>query len=93
MPLPLLFPLPLLCCAQFVDVPESAKVGDRLTVAAFPGEPEAEVNPGKKGNAWVACVPLLKTNDQRQATFDGHVLVAPSGDACVAPTVAQGPIS
>ncbi len=76
-----------------MDVPASANVGDRLTVAAFPGDPEPEVNPGKKGNAWVACVPLLKTDDKRVATFEGQPLVAPSGEACVAPTVALGPIS
>lgn len=78
---------------QLLDAPVGAKAGHRLGVAAFPGEPDAEVNPSKKGNAWSACIPLLKTDDMRRATFGGHVLVAPNGEACLAASVAQGSIS
>ena len=83
------------CChCQFVDPPASAAVGERLIVSELPGEPEAEVNPAKKNNAWTACVPLLKTNGDRVATFNGHVLRAQhSGEPCIAPSVADGPIS
>ncbi len=77
---------------QFVDPPADAPIGSRVTPDGFDSAPEAEVNPGKKNNAWTSCVPLLRTNENRVATFNGAVLLA-VGKPCTAPTVANGPIS
>lgn len=33
---------------ELVRVPEGAKPGDRVTVAAFPGQPDEQLNPKKK---------------------------------------------
>lgn len=49
--------------------PEGAKVGDRVTVAGFEGEPAPELN--TKNKIFDAVQPDLKTNDELVATYKG----------------------
>ena len=52
--------------------PEGAQIGDRVTCAAFPGEPLAEIN--QKNNVFTLVAPDLKTNDALLGTYKGNTL-------------------
>ena len=91
---PCFFPVRVCAPPQFVDPPAEARIGERVIVAGSTGEPDVEVNPAKKVNPWVACVPHLATDAGRVAAFKGQPLIAAEcGGRCTAPTVAGGPIS
>lgn len=80
---------------EFVDPPEGAAVGERITIAGFAESRDKApdlVNPAKKGNPWSAFAPELLTNSERIACYRG-IPLATSAGPCVAPTQANAPIS
>lgn len=76
---------------EFVIPPDAAKVGERISFAEFPGEPEDEKKIKKK-KVWEACAPDLATNAQGIACYKGAQWTTSAG-ACTAATVKGGPIS
>ena len=68
---------------ELIAPPSSAPVGTRLslsTVDVLVHQPDAVIDPKKKGNVWEKIKGGLKTDDQGRATFDGGVWRTPQGD-------------
>ena len=63
---------------KFVDPPEGAEIGERVTVAGFEGEPATE-NQVIKKKMLDAIFPDLKTNDEGVATYKGVPLSTSAG--------------
>ena len=63
---------------KFVDPPEGAKVGERVSVAGFDGEPATE-NQVIKKKMLDAIFPDLKTNGDGVATYKGSPLSTSAG--------------
>jgi len=71
--------------------PTDSVVGDRVTVAEYPGTPDGQLNPKKK--IWETLKPDVRTNADRVATFKGAVLQIEGKGPVVAPTLADVQIS
>lgn len=54
---------------EILTPPEGCKPGDRVSVAEYPGEPDAELNPKKK--IWEQVMPDLLTDGTGKATYKG----------------------
>jgi methionyl-tRNA synthetase len=67
---------------EFVVPPSDAKIGERIIVEAFPGEPATENQVGKK-KMLEAILPDLKTNHDGVACYKGIPLMTTAGK-CVA---------
>jgi tRNA-binding EMAP/Myf-like protein len=80
---------------EFVVPPADAKVGERVTFDAYPGEP-VEATKLKKKKGWETCAPHLATDASGVATYRGAAGAAAwmtSAGPCTAATVKSGPIS
>lgn len=80
---------------EFIVPPADAKVGERITFAAYPGEP-VDAAKIKKKKGWETCAPHLATNASGVATYQGAAGAAEwmtSAGPCTAATVKNGPIS
>jgi len=81
---------------ELVRPPAGCIAGDRVLVQDVntPGakfescRPKGQVNAKKKNHAWRKSMPGLKTNAQRQATYQGHVLLTDKGP-CLVKTLAN----
>jgi len=76
---------------EFVEPPANAAVGERVTIEGFSGEPAAK-SAVKKKKLWEAMAKDLRTDGQRNATWDGNVLMTSAGP-CVVPSCANATIS
>ena len=74
---------------ELIDPPSGAQVGERVTVAGYPGDPDEQLNPKKK--VFEAVAPDLATNADRVACYRGVPLMT-GGGPCTAATVAGGGI-
>lgn len=75
---------------EFVDVPEGAKVGERVFVDGCSGSP---AGPGlvKKKKLWEALQKDLKTDDKKVAAWTGKALMTSAGP-CTSPSLTNAPI-
>ena len=79
---------------EFVDAPDSAAIGERVSLPGFFDEyPPTSANQMKKKKVWDKVAPLLKTNDQRTVCFDGKPIATASGDAVTAPSLKDSFVS
>ena len=80
---------------EFVNPPEGSKPGDIITVEGTPVGKYGPFVPNqvKKKKIWECVAEKLKSNGDRVACWDNIPLVDERGVACIAPTVANGPIS
>lgn len=65
---------------EIMRPPEGAKVGERVTIAGehtMPQDFQAVLNPKRKIAEKV--LPLLKTNEKCEGTWNGHILLTSSG--------------
>ena len=82
----------MVMCASTADKveilapPTGARPGQRVTCAAFPGEPDAVLNPKKK--VWESVAPDLKVDGSGRLIYKDAVLaVEGGGGAPTAPTL------
>merc|ERR1711935_163303 len=75
---------------EFVEPPEGAKIGERVMVDGFDGEPATE-NQVIKKKMLDAIFPDLATNDSGVATYKGKALITSAG-ACIS-DVKNSPIA
>merc|ERR1719181_1225680 len=78
---------------EFVEVPEGAKPGDKLTIKDtkdtwIPFEP----NQVQKKKVWETVVPNLTTDANKVACWDGQPLLV-NGEKCLAPKLANATVS
>jgi methionyl-tRNA synthetase len=73
---------------ELLDPPAGAKVGERLTAAGYPGEPDEVLNPKKK--IFEAVAPDLATNSDRVACYKGVPLMTSAGPATAASVAGGG---
>nr|XP_011452765.2 aminoacyl tRNA synthase complex-interacting multifunctional protein 1 [Crassostrea gigas] len=57
---------------EILNVPAGSVIGDRVTCKAYPGNPDAQLNPKKK--VWETLAPDLKVNKEKVAEFRGEPL-------------------
>ena len=72
-----------------MDPPPGAAVGERVTVAGFPGDPDEILPPKKK--IFEAVAEDLRTDAARVATYKGVPLMTSAGP-CTAASVAGGSV-
>jgi tRNA-binding EMAP/Myf-like protein len=77
---------------EFIDPPADAKVGDRIMVEGYDGEPATENQVIKKKMLDV-IFPDLKTNGDGVATYKGTPLKTSDGGACSAVSLKDVPIA
>lgn len=78
---------------EFVDPPADAPIGARLVAEGFTdGEPEEQINPMKKNNAWAITQPDLKTNSEGVACYK-DVPLCVGGAPCRVPSAVDSPLS
>ena len=77
---------------EFIDPPADAKVGDRIMVEGYDGEPATE-NQVIKKKMLDAIFPDLKTNGDGVATYKGTPLKTSDGGACSAKSLKDVPIA
>lgn len=88
--------LPRLICIfhyfqiEFVRPPEGAKIGERVSFPAYPGEPDEQLNPKKK--VWETVQPGFVTTDSLVATWKGEPFTTSAG-VCRVATIPGGSIS
>lgn len=61
---------------ELLSPPSEAKIGDRVCLDGYPGDPDEQLNPKKK--IWEQVAPDLKTNDEGIAVYKGQPLRIPS---------------
>lgn len=66
---------------ELVDPPAGAQVGERVTFAGFPGEPDAQLNPKKK--IFEDVKPRLHTNASRVAQYKDVPFMTSAGPCTV----------
>lgn len=79
----------LLQQVELCEPPAGAAIGERVSVAGFPGEPDEQLNPKKK--VFEQVQPDLKTSDDLTACYKGVPLMTSAGPVKVA-SVAGGSI-
>ncbi|KFK24871.1 hypothetical protein AALP_AA8G035800 [Arabis alpina] len=62
---------------ELVEPPESAKIGDRVTIPGFEGEPDDLLNPKKK--VWETLMVDLNTNENLVACYKDLPFTTPAG--------------
>lgn len=72
-------------CVEFVDPPEGAAVGERITYPSLEGEPWVP-NQVQKHKVLEAVFPGLRADAQGVATWEGHPFTTAAGP-CAAPTL------
>lgn len=83
---------------ELLKAPKGSRPGERVApedeVDAMASETAsaAVINIKKEPNAWANCLPLLKTNERREAAFDGRRLMTSCGP-CVSDTLTNASIS
>lgn len=63
---------------ELIQPPPNAKPGDRVIFEAYPGEPDAQLNPKKK--IWEQIAPDLKTNNEGVAMYKDCPFKLPGAD-------------
>ena len=76
---------------EFVDPPAEAALGERIFFEGLEGEPVSAAQVGKK-KVWENCAPLMHTNDDRVACYEGKPMMTSAGP-CTAPRVAGGAVN
>eukprot|EP01023_Acetabularia_acetabulum_P007289 TRINITY_DN13123_c0_g1_i1.p1 TRINITY_DN13123_c0_g1~~TRINITY_DN13123_c0_g1_i1.p1 ORF type:complete len:279 (-),score=72.10 TRINITY_DN13123_c0_g1_i1:324-1160(-) len=74
---------------ELVEPPQGAKVGERVFVEGFPGEPDQQLNPKKK--IFESVQPDLATNEKKLVCYKGAPLVTSTGP-CTVQSVAGGSV-
>ena len=74
---------------EFVEPPEGAPIGEVVTFEGLPTPFPVTAAQVEKKKVWQACAEGMKTNDDRVATWNGHVFMTSAGP-CKAKTVAGG---
>ena len=74
---------------EFVEPPEAASIGERVTVAGYEGEPDPVLNPKKR--VFEKVQPDLRTNSELQACWKGIPLTTSAGP-CTVKSIVDGSI-
>jgi len=72
---------------ETLEVPAGAVIGDRVTCASFPGEPDNQLNPKKKH--WEAIAKDLAVKADGVASYKGDPFTISGKGCCTAPTMRQ----
>ena len=72
---------------ELVDPPAGSVAGDVIHAEGIPATPDAKVDPKKKNHAWRKAIPLMRTNAQRVAVFEGVPLVVDGKGQCTVPSL------
>lgn len=72
-----------------MEPPESAKIGDRVTIPGIEGEPDDLLNPKKK--VWETLVVDLHTNENLVACYKDLPFTTPAG-VCKVSSISNGAI-
>ena len=67
---------------ELVDPPAGSVAGDVIHAEGIPATPDAKVDAKKKNHAWRKSIPLLRTNGERVAVFEGIPLVVDGKGQC-----------
>lgn len=74
---------------EFVEPPPDAKIGEIVTFEGLPPPFPVSASQVDKKKVFQACAEGMKTNDDRAATWNGHIFMTSAGP-CKAKTVAGG---
>eukprot|EP01024_Parvocaulis_polyphysoides_P022610 TRINITY_DN20957_c0_g1_i1.p2 TRINITY_DN20957_c0_g1~~TRINITY_DN20957_c0_g1_i1.p2 ORF type:complete len:278 (-),score=65.43 TRINITY_DN20957_c0_g1_i1:318-1151(-) len=74
---------------ELVEPPEGAKIGEKVFVEGFPGEPDQQLNPKKK--VFESVQPDLATNESKLVCYKGLPLVTSKGP-CIVQSIAGGSV-
>jgi tRNA-binding EMAP/Myf-like protein len=64
---------------EFVEPPEGAPLGEVVTFEGLPPPAPFSASQVEKKKLFAACMDGMKTNDQCEGTFNGHVFMTTAG--------------
>ncbi len=80
---------------EFLEVSEGTEIGELISIdGQGAANPDDVISSGKKGkpSPWEEVLPALRTNDDKVATFDGHIFRTSAGVVTCA-SLASSPLN